>query len=127
LQNIPADILLLLAPCAQLFSDRVWVHAPRWLIGACLPAGRPLLSPNQVAHTARSRLKRQPQTEADLALAAGAGDGHKVVSVLDAAVPIIAVCSCVHPYAASVSSPTVREGLSRPLPKPSLTVGLLTL
>jgi len=32
----------------------------------------------------------------------------------------------MHPYAVSVSSPTVREGLGRPLPKPSLTVGLLT-
>lgn len=49
MQNIPVDILLLLAPFAQLFSDRVWAHAQRLLIGA-------LLSPNKRTVTAALRV-----------------------------------------------------------------------
>ena len=36
---LPETIILVLAPFAPLFSDRVWLHAQRLLLGAILTPG----------------------------------------------------------------------------------------
>ena len=37
--HLPAEIILVLAPFAPLFSERVWLHAQVWLLGAMLTPG----------------------------------------------------------------------------------------
>jgi len=37
--HLPAEILLVVAPFAPLVSDRVWVHAHTFLLGAILAPG----------------------------------------------------------------------------------------
>lgn len=38
--SLPAELRVLLAPFAQLFADRVWLHAPVLGVGAVLAPGK---------------------------------------------------------------------------------------
>jgi hypothetical protein len=38
--SLPAEMIVLLAPFAQLFSDRVWLHAQLLVVGAVLAPGK---------------------------------------------------------------------------------------
>ena len=38
--SLPAEIIVVLAPFAQLFSERVWLHAQVLLLGALLAPGQ---------------------------------------------------------------------------------------
>ena len=40
MSSLPAEMIVLLAPFAQLFSDRVWVHAQVLVVGAILAPGK---------------------------------------------------------------------------------------
>src|SRR6185436_13929896 len=42
--SLPAEMIVLLAPFAQLFSDRVWLHAQVLVVGAVLAPGKRTVS-----------------------------------------------------------------------------------
>ena len=42
--SLPAEMIVLLAPFAQLFSDRVWLHAQVLVVGAMLVPGKRTVS-----------------------------------------------------------------------------------
>ena len=42
--SLPAEMIVLLAPFAQLFSDRVWLHAQVLVVGAILAPGKRTVS-----------------------------------------------------------------------------------
>ena len=43
--SLPPEMIVLLAPFAQLFSERIWLHAPVLVAGALLaPGKRPVSS-----------------------------------------------------------------------------------
>ena len=42
--SLPPEMIVVLAPFAQLFSDRVWVHAQVLVLGALLAPGKRTVS-----------------------------------------------------------------------------------